>query len=114
MRRFSEWFMANACALGSMTLLIGCSDLGNCSDGRPDIVVDSGVTDQDARTYQSTPAWGPRTEFPAKTTLHCRHDLGFVPEIMQSFVSFTAENSGVSENAGNQGIWKCVDDHELV
>jgi hypothetical protein len=44
----------NAFAFSTMTL-VACCDLGNCPDGRPDIIVDSGAADQHARTYQSTP-----------------------------------------------------------
>jgi hypothetical protein len=48
------------------------------------------------------------------TNVHFVHHLGFTPEIRQSFVSFAAENSDQSENAGNQGEWLCVDDDEFV
>jgi hypothetical protein len=104
----------NASALLALPLASACGDAGNCPEGKPDILVDTGVTHLASRTYQSTPPWGPRIAFPAKTTMHFLHELGSVPEIMQSVVSFTAENSDVSENAGNQGVWKCVDDDEFV
>jgi hypothetical protein len=91
-----------------------CSDLGNCPSAKPDITIESGVTYQDAKTYQSAPPWGPRDPFPAKTKVHFVHQLGFVPEIRQSFVSFYPENSNASENAGNQGEWLCIDDEEFV
>ena len=93
---------------------LACSELGNCPDGEPDISIETGETNATARTYLSAPQWGPRNRFPAKTTLHFKHQLGFTPEVMQSFVSFTEEYSNVSENIGNQGEWLCVDDEEFV
>jgi hypothetical protein len=100
-----------------MALLGGtcaCSDLKNCPAGKPDITVETGRTNLDARTYQSAPFNGPRDAFPAMTTMHFMHRLGFTPEFMESFVSFLAENSSASENAGNQAEWVCVDDDEFV
>lgn len=95
-------------------IICACSDLGNCPSSQPDITIDSGVTDQDAKIYQSAPPWGPRNPFPAKTNVHFVHQLGFVPELRESFVSFVSESSGDSENAGNQGEWLCIDDEEFV
>jgi hypothetical protein len=103
--------------MGLIPLLGGsfaCSDLANCPAGKPDITIDTGTTDREARTYQSAPPWGPRDAFPAKTTVHFVHQLGFAPEVMQSYVSFTAESSNITENAGNQGEWLCIDDNEFV
>lgn len=95
-------------------LCASCSELHNCPTGKSDRTIDTGSTDKEARVYQSAPPWGPRDEFPAKTTLHFAHNLGFTPEVRQSFVSFAAENSNSSENAGNQGEWLCIDDEEFV
>jgi len=105
----------NACLiLGGLCAPLGCSELGNCPEGEPDISIETGVTVATAGTYLSAPPWGPRDRFPAKTTLHFKHELGFTPESMQSFVSFTKEGSNVSENTGNQGAWVCVDDEKFV
>lgn len=93
---------------------LGCSELDNCPDGEPDIGIETGETNAQAGMYQSAPFWGPRNRFPAKTTLHFKHRLGFVPEELRSYVSFTEQYSSFSENAGNQGDWLCVDDEELV
>lgn len=114
MRSACKYFAPKTLVRLAVVSLCGCSSLGNCPDGMPDITVDTGTTDHAAGTYQSTPIWGPRVAFPAKTTMHFVHDLGFSPEIMQSFVSFRAEGSDASENAGNQALWKCVDDKEFV
>jgi hypothetical protein len=64
--------------------------------------------------YYSSPSWGPRDRYPAKTTLHFIHNLGFTPEYVQSFVSFEPDSSDFSENAGNQGRWECMDDRQIV
>ncbi len=96
------------------SLCISCSDLSNCPAGKSDKTIDTGSTDPNTRVYQSAPPGGPRDAFPAKTTLHFVHNLGFTPEFRQSFVSFTAENSNLSESAGNQSEWLCVDDQEFV
>jgi hypothetical protein len=101
-------------ALALAIMSAACNSLGNCPAGKPDITVDSGTTDRDAGIYYSAPPWGPRVPYPAKTTLHFIHDLGFTPLFPESFVSFTAEGSDESENAGNQARWKCIDDHEIV
>jgi hypothetical protein len=107
-------FVAALALVPLLGLLVGCSDLRNCPAAKPDLVIETGVTNNEARTYQSASPSGPRDPFPAMTTLHFAHHLGFTPEIRQSFVSFSAENSGSSENAGNQGEWLCVDDYEFV
>lgn len=114
MRRFSRNVVLNAAGLIPLISSWACSDLGNCPSAKPDITIETGATDKDAGTYQSAPIWGPRDAFPAMTTVHFMHHLGFVPELMQSFVSFLPENSNVTENAGNQGEWVCVDDEELI
>jgi hypothetical protein len=93
---------------------LGCSSLDNCPAARDDIFVETGVTNLEAKIYHSAPPWGPRNSFPAKTTVHFVHNLGFTPEIRQSFVSFDADVSDSSENAGNQGRWTCSDDREFA
>jgi hypothetical protein len=92
----------------------GCSSLGNCPAGQADIVIETGKTVREQGLYYSAPPWGPRDPFPAKTTLHFIHDLGFSPVFHGSTVSFDAEPRDWSENVGNQGRWKCIDDHEVV
>lgn len=107
--------MIRAVALGvCLALSIGCGELGNCPPDGPDITFDDGATDMEALAYESSPWEGPRNKFPAKTFVHFTHDLGYTPDIVVSYVSFSQEGSDVSENAGNQGRIKCVDDHEIV
>lgn len=103
-----------ALTLAALAACSACSELGNCPDGQPDVTIETGTPDDEARFYTSAPFWGPRNAFPAKTTLHFKHHLGFTPEVMQSFVSFTEFYSNASENTGNQGEWLCVDDDEFV
>ena len=114
MPRLSRNFLELATLLALVGSACACSDLKNCPAGKPDITVDTGTTDTEAKTYLSAPYWGPRDAFPAETNVHFKHQLGFTPEVMQSMVSFTAENSNTSENAGNQGEWLCWDDEEFV
>jgi hypothetical protein len=113
MLRLKPRFTRHAALPLLLALACGCSALDNCPDGKPDITIETGVTVEDARTYASAPLGGPRDAFPAKTTLHFAHQLGFTPETVKSFVSFVPEGPW-SENAGNQGEWRCVDDEELV
>lgn len=110
----SRPFSISQVLLAALPALLGCSELGNCPDGQPDVTIETGTTVEAARTYASADFGGPRNHFPAKTTLHFRHELGFTPELMQSFVSFTESNSNATENTGNQGEWLCVDDEEFV
>ena len=95
-------------------LSAGCSALGNCPPEGDDLYVETGVTLEDAKMYYSSPSWGPRDKYPAKTTLHFIHNLGFTPEYMQSYISFEPDTSDFSENTGNQGRWKCMDDRQIV
>lgn len=92
----------------------GCGDLGNCPAAGDDLFIETGVTNVEAKMYYSSPPWGPRDKYPAKTTLHFIHNLGFTPEYMQSFVSFDPDTSDFSENSGNQARWKCLDDRQIV
>jgi hypothetical protein len=107
--------MTKLAALVACSMLsLGCGELGNCPpDGDP-VTVEGGITDTDALVYASSPIDGPRAKFPAKTYVHFVHDLGFTPETVNSYVSFFPAGSDASENAGNQGRIKCVDDHEIV
>ncbi len=95
-------------------LSLGCEVLGNCPPESDPITMDTGTTDVDALVYASGPIDGPRTHFPAKTFVHFIHDLGYMPDDVNSKVSFTELGSDSSENTGNQGRIKCVDDHEIV
>lgn len=92
---------------------VACNSLGNCPAGKSDITVDTGTTDREERIYYSAPPWGPLDRYPARTTLHFIHELGFTP-FPHTYVSFTSEGSDFSENTGNQARLKCVDDHEIV
>jgi len=101
-------------ALLCATALTGCSDLGNCPPDGEELTVTTGETRAEARLYQSAPLRGPLDPFPANTTVHFVHDLGFTPELQQAFVSFTATGSDSAVSPGNQTRWLCVDDHEVI
>lgn len=102
------------CLLLALAALPGCSELDNCPDEGKPIVINTGTTDLDSLMYWSASLNGPRDAFPAKTTLHFTHDLGVTPEVVNTYVAFKGEGSDVSENTGNQGRIKCVDDREIV
>lgn len=104
------FFALAALALGGS----GCSELDNCPEAQPAVVIESGTTDSQSLIYSSSPWEGPRDWFPAKTCMHFVHGLGTTPEFVNSYVSFASENSDVTENAGNQGRIKCVDDYEII
>jgi hypothetical protein len=99
-----------------LSALTGCSELDNCPDAQDDVVIDTGVTFSEASIYESAPWDGPLAAYPAKTKLRFQHDLGTRPEVVLSYVSFTASGVGsdVTENTGNQGRIKCVDAREIV
>jgi hypothetical protein len=118
--------------LALASLALGCSELDNCPDsasyavevgeyeaGAAPAAAGAGGAGDDAAaaaslSYESS-AWDERrSRFPAKTCLRFRHNLGTTPEVVTSYVSFTALGSDVTENAGNQGRIKCVDDYEIV
>lgn len=108
----------STCARAALPLLLGalsgCSALGNCPPDGEDVTIETNVADKSLGYYQSAPWYGPRDKFPAKTFVHFVHDLGFVPETVNSYVSFASTGSDFSENTGNQGRWKCIDDYEIV
>ena len=99
--------------LGALALP-GCSALGNCPPDGEDVTIHHNVGNTEAGFYLSAPWSGPRDHFPAKTLVHFEHQLGATPEDVSSFVSFSRTGSDFSENTGNQGRFKCVDDHEIV
>jgi hypothetical protein len=105
-----------AFALAVVLLLSGCSDLDNCPDDDGDHVVaeaELSTTDTTSGIYSSCPWEGPRDPFPAKVTLRFVHGLAATPELVTSYVSFAPDESDVTENAGNQGRIRCVDDTEI-
>jgi hypothetical protein len=95
----------------------GCSALDNCPDGSSApgdaVVIKGGTTDPDALIYTSSDWEGPRDPFPAKRLMRFEHHLGVTPELVVTYVSFNAEGSDVTENAGNQGRIQCVDDDDI-
>jgi hypothetical protein len=98
-----------------LPLLLGCSELDNCPDEGEDITVPLGDRRSDPETgfYESSPWEGPRDPFPAKTLVRFEHGLGTTPEVVVSYVSFSDDDSDVSENAGNQGRIRCVDNTDI-
>jgi hypothetical protein len=96
----------------------GCGD-DKCADHSSEAPkpIDGGRTDPDALIYQSA-AWDEElTAFPPNTPLAFLHGLGHTPELVQTYVSFShdgTQGSNVSENAGSQGLIKCVDADVIV
>ena len=104
------WVFASA----SLAFVCGCSELDNCPDANDEKVpVDNGPPKTPTLVYSSAPWEGPRDPFPAKTLMTFVHYLGATPEIVTSYVSFSREGTDVTENAGNQGRIRCVDDEEI-
>jgi hypothetical protein len=108
--------------------LVGCDQLDNCPASQDPITVESrpatgnwaGSTDLESLTYESAPWDGPLDAFPPDTLMRFRHDLGFAPKFITTFVSFTSkgtangEKGDVTENTGNQGRVLCVDAREII
>lgn len=92
----------------------GCSELDNCPDERDDVVeITDRMSDPAAGIYSSVPWEGPRDPFPAKTLMRFEHALGTTPEVVTTYVSFSAKDHDVTENAGNQGRIRCVDNTDI-
>jgi hypothetical protein len=119
--------MTKACLLALLSLLSACDELDNCPDPGEPITVSAettkeyrGSTDLETLTYESAPWDGPLQHFPPETKLRFVHDLGFRPQYVFSWISFTehgthgGEGGDVTENTGNQGRIQCVDAHEII
>lgn len=98
---------------------IGCSSLDNCPDGRDPVSIMTGTTNKEALTYESAP-WNNLDDFPAKTALWFKHDLGVTPLLTLPYLSFRSEGTANDESgsvalsAGNQTLIDCVDDRVIV
>lgn len=108
-------------ALLATAVSCGCSSLDNCPNGTDEpIVIDTGTTDKATLTFESAPWDGPLDAFPAKTQLEFKHDLGVTPLMVKAYLSFrnvgTADQhaGSVTEIAGNEGPFECVDAHVIV
>jgi hypothetical protein len=106
------------CMLLLASALTGCNELDNCAEEQNGqlITIDTGTTHAEAQLFESAP-WDNLDPFPAKRLLRFVHELGTRPEIVTTYVSFSADgtqHSDVTENTGNQGRIKCVDAHEIV
>jgi hypothetical protein len=113
----SRW-AATFSAFVLLATLTGCGE-DKCPEhgSDPPIEIEDGNTDLDALIYESAPWGGPLHEFTPNTPLAFRHGLGHTPEIVSTYVSFSSngtDGSNVSENAGNQGLIKCVDADVIV
>ena len=98
----------------------GCSALDNCPDSRDPITIDRpDATDKVNWIFESSAGWEAFDEFPAKTELRFKHDLG-VPVVVQSYLAFTAQASNgagggsFTEAAGNEVAFECIDSHWIV
>ncbi len=100
---------------------LGCSSLDNCPEGQTEpIVIETGVSDKVAATYESAPWSGPLDSFPAKTALAFVHDLGVTPLHVEPYLAFKKEGTNgasggsVALSAGNQTLIDCVDSHVII
>ena len=104
-------------ALGALLLASGCSELDNCPDGRDPITIDRpDSTDKDVWIFDSSKDWDSFDEYPAKTKLRFKHDLG-VPLGVEVFLSFTAKatsEGSFTPAAGNTAEVSCMDSHTIV
>ena len=114
--------MTNSClrlltALAALAVTCGCSDLDNCPDEREPITIDRPeATDKDVWMFESSAGWDAFDEYPAKTKLKFKHDLG-VPLSTHAFLSFKAKatsEGSYTEAAGNSVEFDCVDSHTIV
>jgi hypothetical protein len=109
-------------ALLALAAACGCSDLDNCPDAqeRRTIPNKAGTTDVANLYFESAPSYGPLEPFPAKSELRFEHGLGVMPLTWQAFLSFTKEGTNqsddgnITEIAGNEGTYQCVDDKVIV
>ncbi len=105
----------------ALTATCGCSELDNCPDGsdKP-ITIDTGTTDQANLSFESAPWGGPLDAFPAKRQLEFKHDLGVTPLLVKAYLSFSkvgtneSDPGSVTEVAGNEGPFECVDSKVIV
>ena len=114
--------MTNSClrllaALGALAMTCGCSELDNCDDARDPITIDRPEgTDKELLIYSSSEGWDSFDEYPAKTKLRFKHDLG-VPELILPYLSFNAKaisDSNFTIGTGNAAELDCVDSHTIV
>lgn len=91
----------------------GCSDLRNCAEEKSEPIpggVDHPVVDKQLKTYWSAAPGYDLDAFPAKTKLLFEHHLGFVPAVVNVYLSFEAHGTNgsgagsISPSAGNQSL----------
>ena len=103
--------------LGVLAVTCGCSDLDNCDDARPTITIDRpNSTDKDLWLYSSSEGWDSFDEYPAKTELKFKHDLG-VPVLVVPYVSFRAKADSDGNHtlaSGNVAEINCIDSHTIM
>jgi hypothetical protein len=108
--------------LGTLVSLLaacGCSSLDNCPEAQPAREITTGKTDKATLVYESAPA-NALDEFPAKTQLWFKHDLGVKPLIPKVYLSFSAIGTNdkgggsITESAGNQALIDCYDANYIV
>ena len=112
LRRFTALILLATC---------GCSELDNCPDEqkRKTIPNDPSMTLVDELFYESAPWNGPLNHIPAKSELSFEHGLGVTPLLVKAYYSFTKdgtnqdEDGSVTEIAGNEGPYECVD-HKVI
>lgn len=103
-----------------LTLASGCSDLRNCpADVKEPRIIKTGISDPDLKSYWSAPPRADLDHFPAKTKLRFEHDLGFIPAVVNVYLSFEAHGTNgndagsISPSAGNQSLIDCWDAHVI-
>jgi len=102
-----------------LSSVCGCGALDNCPDSEKPKEITHGLSNKDTLTYESAP-WDALDRFPPKSQLWFKHDLGVVPLEPKAFLSFSehgtnnALGGSVTETAGNQTLFDCVDAHYIV
>jgi hypothetical protein len=109
-------------ALATLAATCGCSGFDTCPDARDRITIEhkDGTTDLTTLTFESAPASGPLTPFPANTEVMFEHGLGVTPALVKAYLSFkdggTYDDKGgsIAEVAGNEAVYQCYDSKVIV
>jgi hypothetical protein len=118
----TDTYFKTLTALTALAIACGCSELDNCPDAqeRKTIPNEPGTTDVANLIFESAPDSGELTPFPAKSELMFEHGLGVKPALYKAYLSFTkdgtanAEDGSITEVAGNEAPFECVDHKVLV
>lgn len=108
-----------ALGLGALSANVGCIDASACDvsdDGNPPVVYKGGTTTSEG-LYYSSPLHGGWLHFPGGKRYDLVHDLGFVPQDIDIWLSFSEngvgedeQNSTIAPSAGNSAVLQLVND----